>query len=115
MDNINIFRGNKQHHKPFKNNGENMWKFTVRGLLPHYIDNFVKENTIESQRDVKKLTLNNIELENNPEHLYIWNAHFDCYLSTFLDDGLPQWNAHFDCYLSTFLENGLTLNTEVSY
>ena len=36
IDNVNIYRGNKRHHRLFKAYDNNMWNFTVRGLLvPH--------------------------------------------------------------------------------
>jgi len=34
IDNVDIYRGNKlRHHRLFKAYGDNMWNFTVRGLL----------------------------------------------------------------------------------
>jgi hypothetical protein len=33
LDNINLYHGNRRHHRLFKILGQNMWNFTVRGLL----------------------------------------------------------------------------------
>ena len=33
MDNINMYRGNKRHHRLFKTLGPKMWNFTVRGVI----------------------------------------------------------------------------------
>ena len=33
LDNINIYRGNKRHHRIFKILGPTMWNFTVRGAI----------------------------------------------------------------------------------
>jgi hypothetical protein len=84
MDNINIFRANKQHHRLFKDYGDSMWNFTVRGAVRPCINCLEKlfsskETASDSQHDVKKFTFDNIILENNPDHLHIWNAHLDCY------------------------------------
>jgi hypothetical protein len=73
MDNINIHRGNKRHHRLFKAYGENMWNFTVRGLLIPCLDNledlFVcKETATQSQCDVTEFTFKDISIENNGEH-----------------------------------------------
>ena len=93
MDNVNIFRGNKQHHRLFKVCGDRMWNFTVSGILRPNLDGLEElfssqEIAVDSQHDIKEFTFDNIELESNPEHLNIWNNHLDCYLSTLLKDGL---------------------------
>ena len=93
MDNVNIYRGNKQHHRLFKTYGENMWNFTVRGLLIPRLGNIedlfaMKETATQSQSDVTEYKYDNISIENNPEHLEIWNSHKDNYLVELLKDGL---------------------------
>jgi hypothetical protein len=35
LDNINLYHGNRRHHRLFKTLVQNMWNFTVRGLLIH--------------------------------------------------------------------------------
>ena len=93
MDNVNIYRGNKRHHRLFKEYGNNMWNFTVRGLLVPYLeglDNLFSssETAVESQHDVKDFTFNDIALESNKDHYELWNNHVDSYLSKLLQDGL---------------------------
>jgi hypothetical protein len=93
MDNINIYRGNKRHHRFFKAYGENMWNFTVRGLLIPRLDNLedlfaCKETATQSQCDVTEFTFKDISIENNGEHFELWNSHKDNYLTELLKDGL---------------------------
>ena len=93
MDNVNIYPGNKRHHRLFKTYGENMWNFTARGLLIPRLDNIedlfaMKETATQSQSDVTEYKYDNISIENNPEHLEIWNSHKDNYLVELLKDGL---------------------------
>lgn len=93
MDNVNIYRDNKRHHRLFKEYGNNMWNFTVRGLLVPYLeglDNLFSssETAVESQHDVKDFTFNDIALESNKDHYELWNNHVDSYLSKLLQDGL---------------------------
>ena len=38
LDNINLYHGNRQHHRLFKVLGLKMWNFTVRGLFVPKID-----------------------------------------------------------------------------
>ena len=33
LDNINMYRGNKRHHRIYKILGPTMWNFTVRGAI----------------------------------------------------------------------------------
>ena len=33
LDNINLYHGNRRHHRLFKILGPKMWNFTVRGVL----------------------------------------------------------------------------------
>ena len=33
MDNINMYRGNKRHHRLLKSASPKMWNFTVRGAI----------------------------------------------------------------------------------
>ncbi|CAB4020812.1 BRCA1-associated RING domain 1 [Paramuricea clavata] len=93
MDNINIYRGNKQHHRLFKAYGENMWNFTIRGLLIPRLDNLedlfaCKETATQSQCDVTEFTFKDISIENNGEHFELWNSDKDNYLTELLKDGL---------------------------
>ena len=93
MDNVNMYRGNKRHHRLFKAYGSNMWNFTVRGLLiPNLegIEEFLmsKETACASQHDVTDFKLWDISLERNKEHNELWNKHLDCYFTNLLKDGL---------------------------
>ena len=94
IDNVNIYRGNKlRHHRLFKAYGDNMWNFTVRGLLiPHLegIDDLLssRETATESQHDVKKFDFKDIALESNSEHCALWTTHVENYLTKLLHDGL---------------------------
>jgi len=61
LDNINLYHGNRRHHRLYKVLGPKMWNFTVRGLLvPKLlgIDHlFQSEETAEqSQRDPQEVT-----------------------------------------------------------
>ena len=54
MDNINLYHGNRQHHRLFKVLGPKMWNFTVEGLLVPKMDKIEhlfqsKETAEESQ------------------------------------------------------------------
>ena len=33
LDNLNLYHGNRRHHRLFRVLGPNMWNFTVRGLF----------------------------------------------------------------------------------
>ena len=93
MDNINIYHGNKRHHRLFKMYGANMWNFTVRGLLIPVIDGIghlfsCKETATQSQHDVKKFNYENLAIEKNEEHMRIWKTHKDGYLLKLLKDAL---------------------------
>ena len=93
MDNINIYRGNKRHHRLFKVYGENMWNFTARELLIPRLDDLedllkCKETATESQYDVTKFKFADFSVENNAKHLELWNSHADSYLTELLKDGL---------------------------
>ena len=100
MDNINISRGNKRHYRLFQKYGEHMWNFTGRGLLVPRLDKIehlfqCKETVLESQHDVTDFTFQNICIENNKEHLQIWQSHRDEYLSKLMKDGLSlRTNSH---------------------
>lgn len=55
LDNINLYHGNRRHHRLFKLLGPKMWNFTVRGLLVPKMDGIEdlfqsKETAQESQR-----------------------------------------------------------------
>ena len=68
MDNVNIYRGNKRHHRLFNTYGENMWNFTARGLLILSLDNIedlfaMKETATQSQSDVTEYKYDNISIE----------------------------------------------------
>ena len=83
IDNVNIYRGNKRHHRLFKAYGNNMWNFTV---IPHLegIHHLLssKETATESQHDVlKEFSHRNILMEGNSEHCALWNTHIDSYLT----------------------------------
>ena len=59
-DNINIYIGKRQHHRLFKDYGDSMWNFTVRGLVRPYLDSLdklfsSKETATDSQQDVNCL------------------------------------------------------------
>ncbi|CAB4033757.1 Hypothetical predicted protein [Paramuricea clavata] len=67
LDNINMYRGNKRHHRIFKVLGPTMWNFTVRGaIIPNFdgvrdlLDN--PEMTQEQQKQLTTL---------KPEDLFI--------------------------------------------
>jgi hypothetical protein len=61
LDNINLYHGNRRHHRLFKTLGPKMWNFTVRGLLVpdlSEIENLFssKETAEEQQRPGHGLT-----------------------------------------------------------
>jgi hypothetical protein len=101
MDNINIYRGNKRHHRLFKVYGQNMWNFTVRGLFIPQTDEInhlftCRETACQSQHDVTKFTYADLTINNNKEHLRIWEDQVDNYLTQLLKDGLSfKTNAPF--------------------
>ena len=94
IDNINIYCGNKRHHRLFQAYGNNMWNFTVRGLLVPHLEGIhhllsSKKTATESQHDVlKEFSPRNILMEGNSEHCALWTTHIDSYLTTLLQDGL---------------------------
>lgn len=93
MDNVNIYQGNKRHHRLFTMYGDNMWNFTVRGMIVPYLEGLEelfssKETAAESQYDVKEFTFKDISLENNQEHHDLWNKHVDSYLVKLLQIAL---------------------------
>jgi hypothetical protein len=93
IDNVNIYRGNKRHHRLYKAYGDNMWNFTVRGLLVPHLEGIQdllssRETAAESQHDVKDFNFEDIALDSNVEHCAIWTAHVDNYLTKLLQDGL---------------------------
>ena len=54
-----------------------------------------KETVLERQHDVTDLTFENICIENNKEHLQIWQSHRDEHLSKLMKDGLSlRTNSH---------------------
>ena len=94
MDNINIYHGNKCHHRLFKMYGANMWNITVRGLLIPEIDGIghlfsCKETATQSQQDVTKFDYENITIEKNEEHMKIWKTHKDGYLVQLFNYACP--------------------------
>ena len=71
IDNINIYWGNKQLFKIYR---QHMWNLTARGLLIPRLDKIehlfhCKATAVESQHDVTKFTFEDISIENNKEHL----------------------------------------------
>lgn len=61
MDNINLYHGNRRHHRLFKVLGPKMWNFTVRGLIVPKFHKFQDlfqsgETAEESQHDPKEVT-----------------------------------------------------------
>lgn len=93
MDNINIYQGHKRHHRLFRGYGQNMWNFTVRGVFIPDIEDIrhlftCSDTATQSQHDVKKFTFANLDIENNSDHLKIWESHKDSYLGQLLKDGL---------------------------
>ena len=56
-ENINIYKA--KNIRLFKDYGDNMWKFTVRGLVRPFLMGW------RNQYDIKNLNFSHIELENN--------------------------------------------------
>jgi len=52
LDNINLYHGNRRHHRLFKVLGPKMWNFTVRGLLVPKIDGI--EHLFESKETAEE-------------------------------------------------------------
>ena len=60
LDNINLYHGNRRHHRLFNLLGPKMWNFTVRGLLIPNVDGIEdlfnsKETAEEPQRSLKEV------------------------------------------------------------
>jgi hypothetical protein len=58
LDNINLYHGNRRHHRLFNLLGPKMWNFTVRGLLVPNVDEVEdllksKETAEEPQHSLK--------------------------------------------------------------
>ena len=92
IDNVNMYRGNKRHHRLFKAYGSNMCNFTVRGMLIPNLDGIEEllmstETACQSQHNVINFKFEDISLENNKKH-ELWNKHLDCYFTNLLHDGL---------------------------
>ena len=67
MDNINLYRGNKRHHRLFKTQGPKMWNFTGRGaIIPDMsgLDELMacKETATEPQKEVSDINPEDILL-----------------------------------------------------
>ena len=93
IDNVNIYQGNKRHHRLFKLYGNNMWNFTARGLLIPNVNDIeelftCEETATQAQRDTLDIKAEDITLESNQSHLKIWNTHRDKYSVELLKDGL---------------------------
>ena len=60
LDNINLYHGNRRHHRLFNLLGPKMWNFTVRGLVIPNVDGIEdlfnsKETAEEPQRSLKEV------------------------------------------------------------
>ncbi|XP_028412483.1 uncharacterized protein LOC114535317 [Dendronephthya gigantea] len=91
IDNINMYHGNRTHHRLFKVLGPKMWNFTVRGLaipdlttIEHLFNE--KETAEEQQKD--KVTAWDTFIETNKEHLKLWNEVQDNFLLKLLNTSL---------------------------
>ena len=54
LDNINLYHGNRRHHRLFKTLGPKMWNFTVRGLLVSHLSEI--ENLFYVAHNVAHIT-----------------------------------------------------------
>ena len=60
LDNVNLYHGNRRHHRLFKVLGPNMWNFTVRGLMVPNVSEiehlFTSKETVEEpQHSIKNV------------------------------------------------------------
>ena len=67
MDNINLYRGNKHHHRLFKTQGPKMWNFTGRGPIIADMSGLgelmaCKETATEQQKEVSDINSEDILL-----------------------------------------------------
>ena len=65
LDNLNLYHGNRRHHRLFKILGPKMWNFTVRGLLAPCLSEiehlFKSSETVEkSQQSIKNMQAKNM-------------------------------------------------------
>lgn len=75
MDNINLYHGNRRHHRLFKVLGPKMWNFTVRGLLVPKIATiehlFQSKETAEESQRVQEVIAEDTFIGDYPVYYYI--------------------------------------------
>ena len=69
MDNINVYRGNKRHHRLFKSLGPKMWNFTGRGaIVPDMIglDDLMgtEDTATKPQKDIAEVKADDVLVGN---------------------------------------------------
>lgn len=74
MDNINLYRGNKRHHRLFKSLGPKMWNFTGRGAIApdmNGLEDLMKtpETVIKPQKDISQVNSDDVLIGKNANTL----------------------------------------------